>query len=263
MTLQDAYKRALVTGASSGIGAEVAKLLCSSNIAVLAVARDEKRLQQIKEELPIEKQKYFTSVAGDLRKKSDIEAILDTCKNQGAIDLLINNAAVGYSLEFEKQSDQQIEDVIHTNLLGHMFLTRGLLNLRKKDAPLHIVFVTSLAGKIGFSDLSVYCASKFGLEGLCEALRIDYQGSPIAFTVLRPGITDTRFFDKAGMQAFYSSVKGTKALHSPTRVAEELLKKLSKKPAFIIVGNDKYFLKLLPFIPFHFRFKVINILNKL
>lgn len=263
MSFRNSYRRALVTGASSGIGLAIARELCHAGVTVFAVARNERRLQEIQSQLPKEDRKHFIFVIADLRKKADIKKIIETCKHRGFIDLLINNAGIGYNKEFEKLSDRDISDTIDTNLLGHVLLTKELLKLRKSNNPMHVVFVTSLAGKIGFGGLSIYSATKFALEGLCEALRIEYQNTLVSFTVLRPGVTDTNFFAKAGMQEFHSSVKGTKTLHPPAEVAQEMLRKINAHPTSIVVGNDKYFIRLLPFIPFTWRFKVLDIINKL
>lgn len=257
------YNSALVTGASSGIGAAIAKQLCLAGVQVLAAGRSEDRLERVRSSLPKKKQKLFLPVVGDLANKKDITKILKQSTTHGPIDLLVNNAGTGYSDRFENIPDEAIENIVSTNLIGHLLLTKGVLKQRSREAPMHVVFVTSLAGKIGFENLSVYTATKFALEGLCEALRIEYENTPVNITVLRPGITNTNFFKVAGMDDFHNSVKGTKALHPPESVAKALLENASKRPNAIIVGNDKYFIPLIPFIPFKHRLKVLDIINKL
>ena len=81
--------------------------------------------------------------------------------------------------------------------------------------------------------------------------------------VLRPGVTNTNFFANAKMNDFYRSMKGTKALHSPSKVAEVFYKQLKNGKAVAIVGSDKYFLKLLPFTPYSWRLVLLYLTNKL
>ena len=260
------YKVALVTGASSGIGAEIAKELCLRNIKVYAVARSKVNLSKVENSLPKKYKSNFILVNKDLTRENNIAQIVKLIKkNNDTVDLLINNAGVGFNKPFEQQSDKEAQTTIATNLMGPILLTKLILSVKKKSSPLHIVFTTSLAGKVGFGGLSVYSASKFALEGLAESLRLEYQDSDVSITVLRPGITDTGFFKKAGMLEFRNSVKNERSFYTPDIVANVLIKKISNhnKPNSIIVGNDKYFLALLPFIPFKLRFKVLDIINKL
>jgi len=257
------YHRAVVTGASSGIGAEIAKQLCTSNVTVFAVARTGSKLDEVRRTLPPNKQKFFVAVEGDLTSADDIDRVIKKASIGGAVDLLVNNAGVGYCKRFEDLSVDEINTTINTNLTGPLRLSHGILRSRKPKQELHIVFVTSLAGKVGFGELSAYSATKFALEGICEALRLEFLNSPVAITVLRPGITDTGFFEKAGMDEFRQSVKGSKSFYSAKRVASEFIKKIPEKPNAIVVGNDKYFLSLLPFIPFRHRFRILDIVNKI
>ena len=257
------YNTALVTGASSGIGAAIARQLCLADVQVLAVGRSKDRLEKVRSSLPKKKQRLFLPVVGDLANKKDITQILKQGATYSPVDLLVNNAGTGYCDRFENIPDEAIENTVSTNLIGHILLTKGMLKQRLPDTPMHVVFVTSLFGKIGFENLSVYSATKFALEGLCEALRIEYENTSVDITVLRPGITNTNFFKVAGMEDFHNSVKGTKALHSPDSVAKALLVNADKRPNSIIVGNDKYFIPLIPFIPFKYRLKVLNIINKI
>lgn len=263
MTRTHIYKTALITGASSGIGAEMAKQLSSSGVKVIAVARSKAKLAALKKSLPTDAQKLFIPLAKDLTSRTDIESVITYVDQEDPIDLLVNNAGVGFSKKFEQLTAEEIDATIHTNLFGSIYLTQGILRARDTSRPLHLVFVTSLAGKVGFGDLSVYSATKFALEGFSEALRNEYIGTNVSITVLRPGITDTDFFAKAGMDDFRESVKDEKSFFTPEKVASEFIAKVPEKPPSIIVGNDRYFLLILPFIPFKYRFTILNLINKL
>lgn len=258
------YERAVVTGASSGIGAEIALGLCNKGIEVLAVARSEQKLRAVKSSLDISKRALFVAVLADVSTEQGLQKVIRTAHKRGRVNLVINNAAVGISKRFADYSSQEIDLVINTNLRAPIRLAQAFINSRKsRKTPLDFVFVSSLAGKIGFPELSTYSSSKFGIEGLVESLKNEYIDQPVRFTILRPGVTDTNFFNTAGMQCFHKSVQGTRSLHSPQKVATEFIKKLPSMPSVIVVGNDKYFLKLLPFIPFRMRFKFLDIVNKI
>jgi len=254
------YKRAVVTGASSGIGREIAKALCRARVHVVGVGRNHVELEQTEKELSGEYGQFFHASVVDISKKSDRDSLFESV---GSIDLLVNVAGVGYSKPFEDHTEEEIKTVIETNLLAPIALTRGFLKNRKSKELLQTVFVTSLAGKIGFPNMSIYSATKFGLEGLCESLRMEYAGQPVSFSILRPGVTDTHFFQRAGMESFYQSVKGTRQLYSAEKVVEEFMKGLKRAKPVVTVGRDKWFLKLLPIIPFKKRFTVLDIISKL
>lgn len=256
------YNAAIVTGASSGIGAAIARKLCENGTTVYALARDLKALHAVRNELPKSCRTQFMPMKCDI---SDREVTLKTIAgifSEAPIDLVIANAGVGHSKNFAEYTWSDIDAVIDTNLRGTINTIRASLASRK-DKPLQIVCTTSLAGKIGFPKLSVYSATKFAIEGLVEALRYEYREDEVVFTVLRPGITATSFFSRAGMQDFEKSVKDLKSYYTPEKVAETFVGQLSRKSSIITVGNDKYFLRLLPVIPFKHRFKILDIINKL
>jgi short-subunit dehydrogenase len=255
------YKCAIVTGASSGIGAAIAIELCNHGVLVLAVARRRSNLMSVKSSIAKDRQKFFKPIVADIAKPNDTKRIIDAAKKEGGTDLLINNAGVGISKSFEKHSLTNAEDIISTNLLGTIMLTHNSLLNRRAKKSLHIVFVSSLAGKIGFPNLSVYSATKFAIEGLAESLRHEYANSLVRITVLRPGVTDTNFFNVAGMKEYYNSVKKSKKIHTAGSVANELLTNLDDNNGIIMVGGDRLFLRILPFVPFTKRFKILNFTN--
>ena len=256
------YKTAVVTGASSGIGAAIARKLAENGTMVYAFARSSDKLKAVQKSIAKGSQKNFMPIICDVSKRDDVRSALQTAYAKGYVDLVVCNAGIGYSKKLEQQSWQEIDSVIDTNLRGTLHLIKNCLELRSNHS-VQFVCTTSLAGKIGFPKLSVYSATKFAIEGLVEALRNEYDQKDVSFTILRPGITATAFFSAAGMQDFENSVKGLKSYYSPDTVADVFLKNLSSGNGTIVVGNDKYFLALLPFIPFNMRFKVLDMVNKI
>ncbi len=257
------YSVAVVTGASSGIGRAIALQLCNAGTKVYGLARDAQKLKETKQSLPNAKRKLFVPVACDISSKRSAQKILHKVFEGRDVDLVVNNAGIGFSRDFPSYKNAEIDAVIATNLRGVITVTQAALAARRDSHHLQIVNVTSLAGKMGFPQLSIYSATKFAIEGLTEALRHEYQDKNASFTVLRPGITDTAFFGKAGMELYKKGVENLKSHYSPEKVASIFLSKLDKNRKTIVVGNDKIFIALLPFIPFSGRFKVLNITNKL
>jgi uncharacterized protein len=257
---------AIITGASSGIGAATAKKLSEKNIKTIAIARSIRDLKKVKSTISIENRSNFVPIVSDISSEKGIKLIMDALPKKGKCMILINNAGIGYNKPFIDHSNEDMYKIMQTNVLGHALLTREVLSKHEKGERLRVYFVTSLAGKIGFPLLSMYTASKFAIEGLVEVLRQEYRDSNVSFTVIRPGITDTNFFQKAGMDSFHKSMKGKKQFHSSESVADEFIKSIfleKRHRSIITIGNDACFLKLLPFIPFNKRFKVLDFFNKL
>ena len=100
---------------------------------------------------------------------------------------------------------------------------------------------------MAFPNLSVYSATKFGIEGLAEAMREELKGTGILTTVVRPGVTDTEFFDAADMQDFAQVMKGK--MQPADAVAQEIIEALAARREDVTIGPDKYFMPLLKLLP--------------
>jgi short-subunit dehydrogenase len=252
-------KSAIVTGASSGIGREIALAFSREGVNVLAVARRKNKLEEVATLAP-KNGGEIIPYAIDLQANESSEAITAAALALfGTINILVNNAAFGKNEPFVNLSKEDIDGIIQTNLLAPAFLSQKVLPIMIQNKFGHIVFVTSLAGKLGFPGLSAYSASKFGIEGLAEAIRGEVRSHNVAITVLRPGVTDTEFFETANMQEFADQSRDAGRLHSPTKVAEELVAKMQKRPNEIVVGSDKWFLRIMPFVPEKLRFAVLGL----
>lgn len=256
------YKAVIVTGASSGIGAEIANIFCTNGSLVFAVARNTKKLEIVRNNIPKKYRSKFVIKKCDVSKAKDVEKCIKSIFNQTNVDLVVSNAGIGYSKPFMSYTAKEIDDVLTTNIQGAINITQSCLANRKKQRT-QIVYTSSLAGRIGFPNMSIYSASKFALEGFVESLRGEYPRDDVTFTLLRPGITRTPFFKKAGMEKFEESVKDLKSCYTPEEVAAEFYNKISPDTEVIVVGNDKYFLKILPFTPKKYRFHVLDFINKL
>lgn len=256
-------KSTIVTGASSGIGREIALAFAREGANVLAVARRQDRLKDLAQakENKSNRGEIVPHVI-DIREHGSEDSITQAAVSAfGGIDILVNNAAVGMNEPFTELSHGDIDRIIQTNLLAPAFLSQKVLPIMIQNESGHLVFVTSLAGKLGFPGLSAYSASKFGIEGLAESIRREVRPSNIAVTVLRPGVTDTEFFEHANMTDFQKQARSAGSMHPASKVAEELVAKIAKKPNEIVVGNDKWFLRIMPFVPEKLRFAVLGLFS--
>ena len=179
----------------------------------------------------------------------------------GSVDVLINNAGLGYEKSFIDQTEEEILQVLNTNLISQILLTKEFLPNMLEKGDGKIIYVTSLAGKIGFPELAPYSASKFGVEGFAETLREELKNTGVKICVVRPGVTDTPFFQPAGMTEYYHKVKKSGKIHPPESVAKAILKNINIMPDEIVVGSDRIYLRILPFIPYKWRFKLLDFIN--
>lgn len=254
-------KTALVTGASSGIGREITRELVVRGAQVIAVARRVEKVRELQEELKNMPGACIPFQA-DLQNHQQLtELVEQSFAKSRKIDILVNNAAVGSSKSFVDLDKDEIQQIYDTNLVGTTVLTHQVLRRMVKERSGNVVFVTSLAGKLGFPNLSAYSATKFGLEGLADSLRYEVGPDGVHITVLRPGVTGTEFFEVAGMQKFESEMKAKGKMGTPQQVAQELLDKLPENPEEIVVGPDKWFLKIMPIIPRKYRFRVLSLFS--
>jgi NADP-dependent 3-hydroxy acid dehydrogenase YdfG len=180
-----AGKTAVVTGASSGIGAATARALAAAGARVAAGARRKERLEELGEGV-IGLELDVTDPAGSERfLKEALEAL-------GGLDIVVNNAGLALGRDpFWESNDEDEETVIETNVLGLLRMTR--LCLRHVRDGGHIVNVGSIAGRQAYEKAAVYIASKFAVRGFTYALREDLLGRPIRLTLVDPGLVETGF----------------------------------------------------------------------
>ena len=176
-------KRAIVTGASSGIGATTARALAEAGARVAGGARRTERLET-ELALPLD--------VGDPESCARfVDAVVEEF---GGIDILINNAGLSRGRDPVWDSNEQDErEVIETNVLGLMRITRLCVPYLVADGGGHIVNMGSVAGISSYPNGSSYVASKFAVHGYTRSLRDDLQGKPVRITNVAPGLVETEF----------------------------------------------------------------------
>ena len=186
-------KCALITGASSGIGAATAEVLAEEGLNLVLVARREERLLKLKSKLEGKYKTKVTVVAADLRTAAGIEAI-SKAKRFTEVDLLVNNAGLARGTAKLQDADPaEWDEMFETNVTGLLRLTRALLPHMIANKRGHIVNLGSVAGRWVYPGGAVYCASKFAVRAISEGLRLDLMGTGLRVTNIEPGMVETEF----------------------------------------------------------------------
>ena len=178
----------LITGAGRGMGADFAKAAMAAGHAVVATGRNPERVSKALGDSP-----EFLSVKLDVTSRADAEAAVQAAVDRfGRLDVLVNNAASFFAGYFEELTPEQMDQQLATSLIGPMNVTRAVLPVMRKQRSGHIIAISSSAGiAAGFDFVSAYAASKFGLEGWMESLRVEIAPFGINTTIVNPGFFRT------------------------------------------------------------------------
>jgi len=225
--------RAIVTGASSGIGRAIALQLARQGAGVVAVARRRQRLAELAEEAGKFGGKIET-VAGDITDPQTRETAIDAARSRlGGLDILVNNAGVGAVGPFEDSNPDRARKVMEVNFFAAVELIRSALPLLRRGNKPIIVNVSSIVGLRGTPLNSEYCASKFAVQGFSESLRAELVKHAIDVLVVNPGTTQTEFFDSVIEQTAQPAWPEHKAV-APESVAAQTVRAIRRGDHAII-----------------------------
>ncbi len=180
-----ANKNMVVVGASSGLGYEVARQLSSEGSNVFALSRK------------IEDQQLgftATRINCNLRKPEEIVEAFERIDKAGDLDALINCAGIGLTKDFDSTTHEEIMDVLGTNLKGSIYTSLEAYKRMKVLKAGHIVNVSSTSGLVGRDNEAVYAASKWGLRGFTESLRLEGVKNKVRVTSVCPGGMNSAFW---------------------------------------------------------------------
>jgi short-subunit dehydrogenase len=178
---------ALVTGASGGIGVHIARRLAAEGMNIALSGRRQQELERLAQELR-ELGVETAAVPADLAKRAELDGLLKRTEAElGPIDVLVNNAGVENTSAFTSYTENELADMIELNLTVPLLLTHKALPGMLERGRGHVVFVSSMAGKFGPPYSEPYAASKAGLIGLTQSLRVEYAKQPVGFSVVCPG----------------------------------------------------------------------------
>lgn len=178
-------KIAVVTGVSKGIGLECVKLLLGKGAKVVGLGKNSPDIQN----------PDFSFIQCNVRDFAQVEAAFLTIENQyKTVDVLINNAGLGYFGPCETMAVEHFAEMVETNLNGLFYCTRQAIPMMKKQGAGHIINIASTAGTTGYVQASGYCATKFAVRGFSESLYQELRDDGIKVTCVYPGSVKTEFF---------------------------------------------------------------------
>ena len=188
--------RAIVTGASSGIGRATAIAFAKSGIEVALVSRSADKLEALADEIwqttKVKAAAYPIDLAQVDRVATEIEAIADSW---GAIDILVNNAGMGYTNSLAETTLADWQTVIQLNLTSVFQCIRGVLPQMRDRSRGTIINVASIAASNAFPEWGAYSVSKAGLVALSKALSVEERGNGIRTVIISPGSVNTPIWD--------------------------------------------------------------------
>ncbi|WP_456376470.1 SDR family NAD(P)-dependent oxidoreductase [Lutibacter sp.] len=210
-------KTALITGATSGIGKATAQLFATNNIQLILCGRRSERLTQLKEELG--KLTKVTTLQFDIRNKEEVfKAIASLPSAFKKIDILINNAGNAHGLSTIQDGDTDDWDaMIDINVKGLLYVSKAILPKMVERNEGFVVNIGSIAGKEVYPNGNVYCASKYAVNALNKAMRIDLNKHNIRVSAIHPGAVETEFSEvrfKGDTDKAKNVYKGFKALQA-------------------------------------------------
>jgi short-subunit dehydrogenase len=228
-------KYVLITGATSGIGYELAKLFALDQYNQVIVARNEGELQTTAEELkgygikviPIAKNLFEAAAANELYEQVKAKGI--------KIDILVNNAGHGHYGEFVHTALEMELDIIQLNIVSLVTLTKLFLKDMVERGEGKILNTSSIASKSPGPWQSVYHATKAFVQSFTEAVRVEVKDKGVSITALLPGATDTDFFNKANMQDS-KIVQDKSKLANPADVAKDGYEALMAGKDMVVSG---------------------------
>jgi NADP-dependent 3-hydroxy acid dehydrogenase YdfG len=228
-------KIAIVTGASSGIGAAFAGSLVAKGVKVYGLGRNVGSLETIEDKLG----DAFIPVHMDITDQKKIAKwVADTFSDSHSPDILVNNAGAGFLSKIDELPLEQWHRMINTNLNGIFYITSQVVPFMKRNkGTCHIINIGSILGKIAKAKSSAYCATKFGIQGFSEALYQELRYDKIKVTCLNPGSIETGFFESSGVEPHHNMLQ-------PKDVADILIHILETPDNLLI--ND---ITIRPLIP--------------
>jgi len=185
---------ALITGATAGIGQACARLFAGQKYDLILLARRAEKLSSFSDDLRQEFGIQVKTVIADVRNKEEVAQLETLSDDWKKVDVLINNAGLSQGLDPINSGDTTDWDVmIDTNVKGLLYVTKVISNWMIKSGGGHIINMGSIAGKETYLNGNVYCATKYAVDSLNQAMRIDLLKHKIKVTGIHPGAVSTEF----------------------------------------------------------------------
>lgn len=189
----------VLTGASSGIGRELARLLARRGARLGLCARRLERLEALREEIRTEGGEAPLVVRCDVGDPEQVQVLQKRVEEVfGEVDVLINNAGRGAFRPFAQLDPAEAREVVETNLLGVIYCTRAFLPGMLARGKGNLVFISSVLGELPAPEHAVYGATKFAVSGLAESLQYELEARGIRVTLIEPGLVMSEFAGVSG-----------------------------------------------------------------
>ncbi|MBA3313990.1 MAG: SDR family oxidoreductase [Planctomycetota bacterium] len=244
LSVVDVYadRWALVTGASSGIGAEFARLLAGRGMHLVLAARREAPMKELAAELFTRHGTRTEIVSADLVQPPEIARLAEEIDRKGIeIELLVNNAGFGVVADVPNTSRESVLDMISVNIAALTDLTYRFLPPMIERKHGGIINVASVAAFQPVAYMGAYAASKAYVLHFSEALWAETRDHGVTVIALCPGVTNTSFFDVAGAPGWLKKTTASE----PEQVVRSALRALEKKRNYVVPGWKNYILSLL------------------
>lgn len=253
-------KTALITGASSGIGLEFARLFARDGYDLVLIARRINELEKLKTELEMESKVSVKVIQKDLADPTSVQEIYEELQHT-EIDVLVNNAGFGYVGNFAETDWDVYNSMMNVNIDALVYLTRLILPGMVKRGSGRILNVASTAAFQPGPLMAVYYATKSFVVSFSQAIATELEGSGVTVTCLCPGPTVSGFQDTAGMKR--SKIMKYLKFASSNDVALYGYRAMAEGKRLAIHGFvNRVFVCLVKFIPTIFVLKLIRYLNK-
>ena len=245
-----------VTGASKGLGLNLVQKLLETGHRVAATSRNEKALI----EKISRKNENFLPLAMDLKSEASVKrTIQGTVDHFGTIDVVVNNAGYGLGGAIEELQHDEVQDNFDVNVYGTLHVIRNILPIMRDTKSGQIMNISSLGGFVAnFPGYGIYCATKFAVQAITEALQVEVAPLGIKATCISPGYFRTEFLSNESMQdsrneiSDYQNVREVLHAHSheihgnqtgdPKKAADVFieLSQMDNPPVHLFLGSDAY-----------------------
>jgi 3-dehydrosphinganine reductase len=233
-------KLVFITGGSSGIGLETARLLASQGCSLVLFARGEKMLEEARKTIATgldNNSQSINTVSMDVADDNDVrQKIKAAVEKFGTPDILINSAGIGTANYFENITYEQFDKAMKINVYGTRNTASAILPFMKQKGSGHIVNISSMAGLIGMFGYSLYCTTKYALVGFSECLRSELKRFNIDVTLVCPPEVDTPFLAEEAKTLPPESrvVKNLAGLMKPEDTAKAIVRGIRKKKFLVV-----------------------------
>jgi uncharacterized protein len=229
-------KTALVTGASSGLGAEYCRQLAGQYKVIIAVARRGERLRELAAELAGRAEVHI--VEADLTTEEGLTRTVESLRQKGPVDMLVNNAGFAVSGAFEGAHIDRQQAMVDLHIGATLRLTRAAVPFMRERGGGAVINISSMASLMPMKGVAVYAASKAFLNTFSLALQQELEGSGIRVQCLCPGYTRTEFADQPELADFDASLVPEELWMTADEVVRESLSALDTDKVLVVAGEQ-------------------------